>query len=162
MRKEYDNDFANTNVESWKYYLRHFFIWKYKNCKIENVTNRILRNLKLDHMVFLNENIRHRIFGLGLVLSVRCQKSVHVHLFIWTNAKCRKFETRILQNLKSKIETRKSEMRKEYGNDFAYANIKIWKYYLRHVIIWKYKNCEIEKCHKLDLTESKMGPYGVS
>ena len=45
-------------------------------------TDRILRNLKWDHMVFLNENIRHRIFGLGLFLSVRCQKLVHAHLFI--------------------------------------------------------------------------------
>ena len=44
-----------------------FNIYLFENRKIvrsKNVVNRILWNLKSDHMVFLNENIRHRIFGV--------------------------------------------------------------------------------------------------
>ena len=72
---------------------------------------------------------------LCLASDVRNRKCANPKLEYWDFDKCQKLETRILRNLKSKIETQKSEMRKEYDNGFAYANIESQKYSLQHFFI---------------------------
>ena len=46
----FHTDLGYANVESQKYYLRRFFIWKQETSEIGNVENRILLNWKF-HVV---------------------------------------------------------------------------------------------------------------